>query len=93
MLGNPVASGDPDPIVAQDVIDETGKRGGARRLAGETVKSDPLLARWLLFLIPDFVKNTARGNGGGQGRGRPIAGPLISGSRRIADAHNNVRYQ
>ena len=59
MLGDPVASADPDPIVAQHVIDETGKRGGARRLAGETVKSDPLLAHWLLFLITDFV-NTAR---------------------------------
>jgi transcriptional regulator GlxA family with amidase domain len=29
MLGDLVASADPDPVVAQDVIDETGKRGGA----------------------------------------------------------------
>ena len=36
MLSNLVASADPDPVVAQDVIDETSKRGGARRLAGET---------------------------------------------------------
>ena len=36
MLGDLVASADPDLVVAQDVIDETGKRGGARRLAGET---------------------------------------------------------
>ena len=35
MLGDLVASADPDPVVAQDVIDETGKRGGACRLAGE----------------------------------------------------------
>ena len=36
MLGDLVASADSDTVVAQDVIDETGKRGGARRLAGET---------------------------------------------------------
>ena len=36
MLGDLVASADPDPVVAQDVINETGKRRGARRLAGET---------------------------------------------------------
>src|SRR5690242_14061153 len=33
MLGDLVASADPDPVMAQDVIDETGKRGGASRLA------------------------------------------------------------
>ena len=37
MLGDVVASANPDPIAAQDVIDKTGKRGGARRLAGEAV--------------------------------------------------------
>ena len=36
MLGDLVASADPDPVVAQDVIDETGERRRARRLAGET---------------------------------------------------------
>ena len=36
MLGDFAAPADPDPVVAQDVIDETGKRGGARRLASET---------------------------------------------------------
>ena len=35
MLGHLVASADPDPVATQDVIDETGKRGGASRLAGE----------------------------------------------------------
>jgi hypothetical protein len=29
MLGDLVASADRNPVVAQDVIDETGKRGGA----------------------------------------------------------------
>src|ERR1700674_1460952 len=36
MLGDFAAPADPDPVVAQDVIDETGKRGGARRLASGT---------------------------------------------------------
>src|SRR3984893_17076985 len=36
MLGDFAAPADPNPVVAQDVIDETGKRGGARRLASET---------------------------------------------------------
>jgi len=30
------ASADPDPVVAQDVIDETDKGGSTRGLAGET---------------------------------------------------------
>jgi hypothetical protein len=38
-LGDLVASADPDPVMAQDVIDETGKRGGASRFAGETARS------------------------------------------------------
>jgi hypothetical protein len=37
--------------VAQDVIDETGKRGGASRLAGETtMQSDGHDLRWLKHL-------------------------------------------
>ena len=35
MLSDLVASANPDAVTAQDVIDETGKRGGACRLAGE----------------------------------------------------------
>ena len=36
MLGDLAAPADPDAVVAQDVIDEMGKRGGASRLADET---------------------------------------------------------
>jgi hypothetical protein len=40
MLGDPVASADPDPIVAQHVIDETGKRGGGAGLLAR--RSNPI---------------------------------------------------
>ena len=33
MPGDLVTSADPDPVLAQDMIEEAGKRGGARRLA------------------------------------------------------------
>jgi hypothetical protein len=49
MLGDLVASADPDPVVVQDVIDETGKRRGARRLAGETAMQSQqagAIAQW-----------------------------------------------
>ena len=40
MLGDLVAPADPDPVAAQDVIDETGKRGGTRRLADYLTRMD-----------------------------------------------------
>jgi len=55
MLGDLVASADSDPVLAQDVIDETSKRGGARRLAGETaMQSDGHHLRRLLALATFF---------------------------------------
>jgi len=57
----PVASADPDLVVAQDVIDETGKRGGARRLAGETaMQSDGHHLRRLLALAVERVEIVAQ---------------------------------
>ena len=61
MLGYFVASADPDPVVAEDVIDETGKRGGARRLAGEAaMESDGHHLRRLLALAVERVEIVAR---------------------------------
>ena len=61
MLGDLVASADPDPVVAQDVIDETGKRGGPRRLAGETaMQSDGHHLRRLLALAVERVEIVAQ---------------------------------
>src|SRR5271155_3424040 len=61
MLGDLVASADPDLVVAQDVIDETGKRGGARRLAGETaMQSDGHHLRRLLALAVERVEIVAQ---------------------------------
>ena len=61
MLGDLVASADPDPVVAQDVIDETGKRGGASRLAGETtMQSDGHDLRRLLALAVERVEIVAQ---------------------------------
>ena len=61
MLGDLVASADPDPVMAQDVIDETGKRGGARRLAGETaMQSDGHHLRRLLALAVERVEIVAQ---------------------------------
>ena len=51
MLGDLVASADPDPVVTQDVIDETGKRGGARRLAGETAMQSDSHHLWRLLTL------------------------------------------
>jgi hypothetical protein len=61
MLGDLVASADPDPVVAQDVIDETGKRGGgASRLADETtMQSDGHDLRCLLALAVECVEIVA----------------------------------
>src|SRR5271156_4614957 len=57
----PVASADPDLVVAQDVIDETGKRDGARRLAGETaMQSDGHHLRRLLALAVERVEIVAQ---------------------------------
>jgi hypothetical protein len=61
MLGDLVASADPDPVVAQDVIDETGKRGGTSRLAGETaMQSDGHHLRRLLALAVERVEIVAQ---------------------------------
>ena len=61
MLGDLVASADPDPVVAQDVIDETGKRRGARWLAGETaMQSDGHDLRRLLALAVERVEIVAQ---------------------------------
>ena len=61
MVGDLVTSADPDPVVAQDVIDETGKRGGARRLAGETaMQSDGHHLRRLLALAVERVEIVAQ---------------------------------
>ena len=61
MLGDFAASADPDPVVAQDVIDETSKRGGARRLAGETaMQSDGHHLRRLLALAVERVEIVAQ---------------------------------
>jgi hypothetical protein len=51
MLGDLVASADPDPVAAQDVIDETGKRGGAPRLAGETAMQSDGHHLWRLLAL------------------------------------------
>ena len=57
MLGDLVASADPDPVVAQNVIDETAKRGGASRLAGKTaMQSDGHHLRRLLTLAVERVE-------------------------------------
>ena len=61
MLRDLDASADPDPVVAQDVIDETGKRGGASRLAGETtMQSDGHDLRRLLALALERVEIVAQ---------------------------------
>src|SRR5258705_11680275 len=61
MLGDFVAPADPDPVVAQDVIDETGKRGGARRLASETaIHSDGHHLGRLLALAVERVEIAAQ---------------------------------
>src|ERR1700730_17634677 len=51
MLGDLVASADPDPVVAQGVINETGKRGGASRLAGETAVQSDRHHLWRLLAL------------------------------------------
>src|SRR2546423_15119327 len=64
MLGDLVASADPDPVVAQGVIDETGKRGGTSRLAGETaMQSDGHHLRRLLALAGDRGEIVAQRDG------------------------------
>jgi hypothetical protein len=61
MLGDLVASADPDPVVAQEVIDETGKRGGARWLTGETaMQRDGHHLGHLLALAVERVKIVAQ---------------------------------
>jgi hypothetical protein len=61
MLGDLVTSADPDPVVAQDVIDEAGKRGGARWLAGEAaMQSDSHHLRRLLALAVERVEIVAQ---------------------------------
>ncbi len=61
MLGDFAAPADPDPVVAQDVIDETGKRGGARRLASETaMHSDGHHLGRLLALAVERVEIVAQ---------------------------------
>ena len=61
MLGDLVASANPDAVMAQDVIDETGKRGGARRLAGETaMQSNGHHLRRLLALAVERVEIVAQ---------------------------------
>jgi hypothetical protein len=63
MLGDLVASADPDPVVAQDVIDETGKRGGTSRLAGETaMQSDGHHLLRLLAFAVERVEIVAQGD-------------------------------
>jgi hypothetical protein len=57
MLGDLVTSADPDPVVAQDVVDETGKRRCARRLSGKTaVQSDGHHLGRLLALAVERVE-------------------------------------
>jgi len=51
MLSDLVASANPDAVTAQDVIDETGKRGGARRLAGETAMHSDGHHLWRLLTL------------------------------------------
>ena len=60
MLGDLVASADPDPVVAQAVVDETGKCSGARRLAGETAMCDGHHLRCLLALAVERVEIVAQ---------------------------------
>ena len=61
MLGDLVAPADPDALMAQDVIDETGKRGGARGLAGETaMQSDGHHLRRVLALAVERVEIVAQ---------------------------------
>ena len=61
MFGDLVAPAYPDPVVAQDVIDETGKRRGPRRLAGETaMQSDGHHLRRLLALAVERVEIVAQ---------------------------------
>src|SRR5215469_3084394 len=61
MLGDLVASADPDPVVAQDVIDEAGKRGGPHRLAGEpAMQSDGHHLRRLLAFAGERVEIVAQ---------------------------------
>jgi hypothetical protein len=61
VLGDLVAPADPDPVVAQDVIDETRKRGSARRLAGETAMQGDGHHLWrLLALAVERVKTVTQ---------------------------------
>ena len=61
MLGDLVTSADPDPVVAQDVIDEAGKRGGARWLTGEAaMQSDGHHLRRLRALAVERVEIVAQ---------------------------------
>ena len=61
MLGDLVAPADPDALMAQHVIDETGKRGGARGLAGETaMQSDGHHLRRVLALAVERVEIVAQ---------------------------------
>src|SRR3954452_16000527 len=61
MLGDLAASADPDSVVAQNVIDETAKRGGASRLAGKTaMQSDGHHLRRLLALAVERVEIVAQ---------------------------------
>jgi hypothetical protein len=61
MLGDLVASADPDPVVALDVIAETGKRGGGRWLAGETaMQSDSHHLRRLLAFAVERIEIVAQ---------------------------------
>ena len=53
MLGDLVASADPHPVVAQDVIDETGKRGGARRQA----MTMPIIPQAQFTVVAEFPKH------------------------------------
>jgi hypothetical protein len=61
MLGDLVAPADPDALMAQDVIDETGKRGGARGLGGETaMQSDGHHLRRVLARAVERVEIVAQ---------------------------------
>src|SRR6185503_11238091 len=63
MLGDLVASADPDPVMAQDVVDETGKCGCARRLAGKTAMESDGHHLWrLLAFAVESVKIVAQRN-------------------------------
>src|SRR5262245_41829065 len=51
MLGDLAASTDPDLVVAQDMIDETGKRRGASGLAGKTAMQSDSHHLWRLLAL------------------------------------------